>query len=209
MLTKELHGLVLPETTFGDAHHKGLVVLFGSVQVNAVQCQEDERGNGPHTFVPIDEWVISDDVKEICGRHREKIFVEVVITGTGRWHGECRPQESEVPDSLGAAVAVYLVAMNQHDLAEFQEEWLHYLLPKTPQGATVAEIRLFQSRMKLLRALHVADRRDNQRLAIGRNLEGSLGVNLEQIENTPIQHQREAVSMPRQRLHQRHFQDLR
>ena len=121
MLPKERCRLGLPQATLCNAHDKGLEIVLGSVQIHAVQGKEDECRNRADALVPIDERMIPDDVEEVRRSHRKQVFVEVVVACACGWHGEGRPEQAEVPDSLGAPIAFNLVTMDLHDFDQFQE----------------------------------------------------------------------------------------
>src|SRR5947209_16466043 len=69
------------------------------------------------------------------------------------------------------------------------------LLGEPLEGASIAPVGFLQGRLEFRLALGVACRRDNERLAIGRNLERRFWINLQQIQDWLVNDQRVTVSV--------------
>jgi len=91
------------------------------VDRHVVEAEECEGNNQSRSLVPIDEGVVSDQVKEVCGRHLEESIVQVVAVVDRPRYRERGLQQIDIPDVAVSSVSVDLVGVERQHLIAVEE----------------------------------------------------------------------------------------
>lgn len=134
MLSEKLGDTGFLERSLRHAQNHLDQFAIADPQLDPVQLEEDQGGCGTDAFVTIEEWMIPDEVKEIGGGHLEDVGMEVLARGAGARHGNGGLEQPEVPDAVGPAVSVDLIAVDLQDLGEVEEDRLHRVSPPGASG---------------------------------------------------------------------------
>jgi hypothetical protein len=83
-----------------------------------IEFQEKQRCFQTDTLVSIDKRMVLYKVKQIRSCHLEHIGMERCPAECRRWLSERRFQQSNITDSIGSAVDLYLVLVNLKDVVD-------------------------------------------------------------------------------------------
>ena len=138
-------------------HDEIIKVCFRNPNLDAIQFKKNKSGHRSNPLVAIHEWMVLDDVENVCSSHLDEVDMEVLSRRPSTRHGEGRTQERFIADPRTATVPLDLVPVDLHDLVESKEAWLHRLLGQPLEGFPIAMIDLhegFLERLATLRAAH-------------------------------------------------------
>jgi len=125
----------LADAAFGHSHGQGLECLRTVLQGTPVQAEEDLGGEQTRSLVAVNERMVRDDVKQVCGRHVEEPGVYVRpsegclrLCNGGLW-------QSAIANAGSTAETLELALVErQHDLnsqelnpAEHVAHWASFL----------------------------------------------------------------------------------
>ena len=141
--------------TCGHLKHHIFETVLLRVDLNAVEAQEDQSGQGAGALVAVYERVVAYNMEKMSGGHLEKIGVQEASTERGRRHGESRQQKSHVANAGRSPIAINLVSVNLEYFGKVEELGIHRLIRQSSEGAPVFSIGRLQGFLKLFPALFV------------------------------------------------------
>ena len=121
VLTKELsdvHLCGLALRRFEDEIDQ-LIVTDGQSVI--VDLQKQECRFQTNSLVAINERMILNQMEQIGGSHRADIFVQILAAILRHRLSQCRFQQTQVSNPLGAPIDADLFAMGLHDVVQSQE----------------------------------------------------------------------------------------
>jgi hypothetical protein len=96
-------------------------------ELETVQAKEHERRHEAGALVPIEEWMVPNEVEQIGGGHLGRVGMQVAAAERGLRHGDCRLEETDIADSVVAAIPFDLVRVKREHFVEGQKcRALHY-----------------------------------------------------------------------------------
>ena len=101
-------------------------LLFGGVDAEAVQAQEEVHGLEGHALVSVHEGVVLGNPKAVCCSQRRKISVCLVVEAVSRTF-ESGFQEPAVTKAKGSAVSLDLIGVDREDVDGGKPTWLGHL----------------------------------------------------------------------------------
>ena len=177
------------------AADKFLKLILISVQLYAIHFKENDGRNDSGSFVAVYKRMVLCNVEQISCGHFEDVFVEIIPAESSGRHRGGGLQQSNVSYSGRAAVPLDLVSVDFKNLINTEKLYVCHLIGQPLQGASVSAVRSLKSFLELGSAGFVPHWRDDEYIPIGRDLDRSIGIYLEQIEHASLDHQRHAVSV--------------
>src|SRR5262249_18886158 len=143
---------------------------------NVVQPQERQARGQSDALVAVDERMVLHEVEKIRRGLLMKRWVEELVAEGCLRHRQCGLEEATITDTERPAVASHLVGMDGQHLVEGEEGGGHggearQLLGQTAKSPCMLPIEVVQNLLEPGRALRRADWRDDDHIAVGRDLE--------------------------------------
>jgi hypothetical protein len=121
--------------------------------------------------------------------------MQVSAAETRRRHGNGGLQEAHVSDARLPPVPFYLIAVDLQNFGKVEEDRRHGLLCEPFERPAIAAIGRFKGLPELPPTPFVMDGRDHQDLPVCGDVQGRFSVDLQQVQNRAVNHQRQAVAM--------------
>lgn len=122
IVSEELRDCGLGFLFRGNLSDHGLKSVLVGRDFHAIHVEENQRSHCPGPLVPVHEWMVLDNVEEVCGSHCEQVLVQVRVPKSDERHGHRRLQETQVPDVLDAPVPLDLITVDFQDLLHLRKD---------------------------------------------------------------------------------------
>jgi len=104
-----------------DAAHQFEEFFRVDRQLEAVQAQKYQCHHQARALIPIDEWMIANDVKQVCGGHLEQVGMEKIPVECRLRRAERGLQKGYIAKASLTPVTPDLVRVDRQNLIECEE----------------------------------------------------------------------------------------
>ena len=157
----------------------------------AIDVQEHQRGDQCRALVAVQESVVLHDMEEVGRGHFEQIGMQQLSERGGARLLDGRLEQSRITHPDDTAELIQLECVNLEHFLEVQELGCDHLASLASVFAWALTILAADANAVLLVA---SDRTQREHVAIRRDLEGRILIDLEQLQDRAVQNHSQAVS---------------
>ncbi|MEZ6034008.1 MAG: hypothetical protein R3C17_13005 [Planctomycetaceae bacterium] len=195
MNPEELSNLRLIDLTLSNSENKFDELLIVSFDRLAIEFEKDQRRLQTNSFVAINEGMVLNKMEQVGSCHVEDVGMQELSAKGHFWLCDGGMQQIGAAQSFTAAIAVDLASMQLQNIFHRQKLRHDVLLSKFLKGFLVASIYLSAHFPQFFLPTGVFGSGNPDGGTIRGQLHRALRINLQKVENRPINDKCPAVAM--------------